>query len=321
MIYVIIAIVVIILGGLIPMMLITWPIAKREFANMFVRDSKSKWGRENSCPENQEHSVMFNAGLDWGNQYKDCIKEVAVENDGLKLYGEYFDFGGDKCAVILPGRAESLLYCYYFGEPYRKLGMNVLVADPRAHGESEGTESGIGIKETGDVKAWMEYIQKEFGIRKFVIHGVCIGSSTAIFLAARNLPYLEAIVLEGPYANFSNVLKQRTKAVGKPTFPVVQEMTYLFKKAGVDILKEKPSSYIGKINIPTLFLCGKQDYSSLPVLSKKLFAMCSAPKKTIVWFDEGAHSHLRIKNTQSYDEAIIDFMNSLEVTEEKRVNE
>lgn len=309
---VLIVLAVILVVGVVPMVFVTFPIAKREYINMFERDSEEKWGRENSCPENEEHSVMFDAGMEWGRAHKDVMTEVSIVNDGLNLYGEYYNFGSNRCVVILPGRAESLLYCYYFAEPYVKLGYNILVVDQRAHGNSDGEKSGVGISETGDIKAWMEHIKEKFGDEKFLIHGICIGSSTAIFLAAMHLPYLEAIVLEGPFKSFNNVLIQRTKAVGKPPYPIVWEMGYLFKKrAGINIYREKPMNYISKIKIPTLFLCGKQDYSSLPKYSVKMFERCTAEPKEIVWFDEGAHSHLRIRNVDKYDEAIENFVNKI----------
>ena len=303
---------VLIVGNVMAMFAITWPIAKREYANMFIRETEDKWARENSCPENEEHSVMFDAGINWGKENANAIKEVCIENDGLKLYGEYFDFGGSKCAIILPGRAESLLYCYYFAEPYKKMGYNILVVDQRAHGKSEGVYNCVGVKERDDIKCWMEYIHNTFGDEKFFIHGVCIGSSIAIFLGAMNTPGLEGIALEGPYVSFLNVLTQRTKARKKPPFPIVQEMTYLFKKkAGINIVKEKPVNYIKKVNVPTLFLCGRKDYSSLPAHMDKLYKLCGAENKKMVWFDEGAHSHLRISNTEEYDKAIEDFIEKL----------
>ncbi len=301
---------------ILPMFIVTFGIAKKEYTNMFERDSEEKWGRENSCPENEEHSVMFDAGMEWGRTHKDVMTEVSIVNDGLNLYGEYYNFGNDRCVVILPGRAESLLYCYYFAEPYEKLGYNVLVVDQRAHGKSEGRYSGVGILEKGDMRAWMDHIHESFGIDKFLIHGICIGSSTAIFLGAEGYPYLEAIVLEGPFKSFHNVLIQRTRAVGKPPFPIVWELGYLFKKrAGINIYKEQPIKYMEKLTVPTLFLCGREDYSSLPKYSKKMFARCASEKKEIVWFDEGAHSHLRIRNIEKYDNAIYAYVGKIKETD------
>jgi hypothetical protein len=38
-----------------------------------------------------------------------------------------------------------------------------------------------------------------------------------------------------------------------------------------------------------------------------LFNACGAADKKLVWFEKGGHSHLRINNTNEYDNAIIDF--------------
>ena len=51
------------ISSIVVMLIITMPIAKKQFENTFVRTSNEKWGRANSCPENQEHSVMFDLGI------------------------------------------------------------------------------------------------------------------------------------------------------------------------------------------------------------------------------------------------------------------
>ena len=55
------------------------------------------------------------------------------------------------------------------------------------------------------------------------------------------------------------------------------------------------------------FLYGEKDIFSIPEKSQKLFDSCSAADKKIVWFDKGGHSHLRINNTEKYDNAIMEF--------------
>ena len=298
------------ISSVVVMLIITIPIAKKQFENTFVRTSKEKWGRANSCPENAEHSVMFDLGIAWAEKYKEYIKEVSIKSDGLTLYGEYFDFGFDKTAIIIPGRAESLLYEYYFGEPYRKAGYNVFVPDVRAHGLSEGIYSGLGIKDKTDIKNWIDFLHNEYNCSNFVIHGICIGSSTAIFLLAENQKYLNSIVIEGPYASFYNVLKQRIRTAGHISFPVAEEMALLvLSKIKVNIFTQLPIKYIKKIKKPILFLCGKEDVSSLPKLADKMYKVCGSKDKERVWFEHGAHSHLRIADTEKYDNSIIEFLN------------
>ena len=108
---------VLIAGGFVAMLIFTTPIAKKVYNNQLVRTEPEKWGRVCSCPENEEQQAMWDGGLAWAAPYRDKVTQVEVENDGFRLVGEYFDFGSDKCVIILPGRCECLIYSYYFAEP------------------------------------------------------------------------------------------------------------------------------------------------------------------------------------------------------------
>ena len=300
------------LSGFIFMWIYVWGIAKKQYSEMFIRTSPDKWARGNSCPENEEHSVMFNYGMDWGRANVSHKEDIEITSkDGLKLKGEYFNFGFDRAVLILAGRAETVLYCYYFSDLFQKAGCNVIVVDPRACGLSEGKYTTAGIREGEDAGLWLDFIHEKYGIEKFYIHGICVGSAEAIYVAAENKPYLKGIILEGPYSAFYKVLKMRTKNHGKPTFPVCIQMAILYKKlAGVNVFKHKPIEEIQKTNVPALFLCGKEDKSNSPADFTKIYDACGSENKKFVWFEHGAHSHLRIVNPEKYDSEVIDFINS-----------
>ena len=300
------------LSGFIFMWIYVWGIAKKQYSEMFIRTSPDKWARGNSCPENAEHSVMFNYGMEWGRENASHKEDIEITSkDGLKLKGEYFNFGFDKAVLILAGRAETVLYCYYFSDLFQKAGCNVIVVDPRACGLSEGKYTTAGIREGEDASLWLDYIHEKYGIEKLYIHGICVGSAEAIYVAAENKPYLKGIILEGPYSAFYKVLKMRTRNHGKPTFPVCLQMAILYKKlAGVNVFKHKPIEEISKTNVPALFLCGKEDKSNSPADFTKIYDACSSKNKKFVWFEHGAHSHLRIVNPEKYDSEVIDFINS-----------
>ncbi len=299
------------LSGFIFMWIYVWGIAKKQYSEMFIRTSPDKWARGNSCPENKEHSVMFNAGMKWGEENASYKEDIEITSkDGLKLKGEYFNFGYDRAALILAGRAETVLYCYYFAELFQKAGCNVIVVDPRACGLSEGKYTTAGMKEGEDAGLWIDYIHERYGIEKFFIHGICVGSAQAIYVAAAHQAYLKGIILEGPYSAFYKVLLMRTKNHGKPTFPVCLQMAMLYKKlAGVNVFKNKPIEEIKKVEVPALFLCGREDKSNSPDDFELIYNACGSAKKKFVWFDHGAHSHLRIVNLEKYDSEVIDFIN------------
>ena len=300
------------LSGLIFMLVYTYPIAKRVYEEQLVRTSPEKWGRCCSFPDDAEQVQMWNDGVAWMEKNRERITPLQIENDGLRLYGEYFDFGQDRCVIILPGRCESLMYSYYFAPPYEKAGFNVLVIDTRCHGESDGKYNTIGVKESQDVLVWAKLVHERFGNREIYFHGICIGTSSGLFaLQADRCPdYLRGIVTEGCYVSFPETFKRHMMALNRPLFPVLQlAMWQIYRHTGTNVYKDKPISAIGKIkpDCRVLFLYGEKDIFSIPEKSRKLFAACVAKDKKLVWFDRGGHSHLRINNTEKYDQAIIDF--------------
>ena len=300
------------LSGLVFMLIYTYPISKRVYRTQLVRTEPEKWGRVCSAPDNEEQLAMWNAGVEWGDKNREFATDVSLENDGFKLYGEYFDFGADRCVIILPGRCESLVYSYYFAEPYKKAKFNVLVIDTRCHGKSDGIYNTIGVKESSDVIAWSNFAHEQFGNKEVWYHGICIGTASAIFaLISKNCPdFVKGFVTEGCFVSFRETFKRHMIADKRPLFPVLDlVMLHINHNTGTNVYKDKPILAIKKIkkDARVLFLYGKQDIFSIPKKSQLLFNNCSAEDKKLVWFEKGGHSHLRINNVEQYDNAIIDF--------------
>ena len=291
---------------------ITWGVIDEQL----VRTSKEKWARDCSCATNEEHVRMFEEGIAWGDKYRSYANVEHIKNDGLKLAGEYFDFGFDKCALILQGRAESLLYSYYFAEPYRKLGFNILVIDTRGHGESEGYFNGCGITESKDVPAWVNHIEKKYDIHTFVLHGICIGSASAMLASVKKgFPNsVKALVAEGTFHSFYESFREHLKELKKPIYPVVWQMRSICKRRfGIDVKKQAPIEVADKFTLPLLLMSGKCDKYSLPEKCRTLFDKCASSQKQLVTFDKGAHSHLRINAVEKYDNTIKNFLEDIEI--------
>ena len=144
---------------------------------------------------------MWNDGIEYMSQFQDKKEDVQIENDGLKLYGEFYNFGSKKTALFLCGRCECLMYAYYYAKPYIESGLNVLFIDPRAHGLSDGEFSTIGIKESEDALAWMKYLKETKGQEKFVLHCLCVGGSAGLLAVTskNNTDLVEKIVLDGVF--------------------------------------------------------------------------------------------------------------------------
>lgn len=283
------------------------------FKKTMLRENLTVWQRECSIKDDVEQSTMFDEGVKWANQHKEYIHEISITNDGLKQFGQYFDFGFDKCVFILQGRTESLFYSYYFAQSYFPLGYNVLVVDIRAHGLSEGRINSTGLLEYRDIDLWINLVHDKFKMNNFIMHGICIGGATALYthVLGKN-PYIKAIIADGLYSNFYYSYKNHVIERKKPTFIFMSLIFQRLKKeTGVDAKKNPPIKFIDQVTIPFLFIYSVQDTYSTPSQGIELYKKCSSDKKKIVFFEKGVHSHVRINAEEKYNKEIKDFLEEI----------
>lgn len=313
--WIILGVFVLLAGGAAAMLKVTIPIAKNVYNTQLVRNEPGKWTRVCSAPDNVEQKTMWDTGCAWAERYRDACNEVHIVHEGLNLYGELYLFGGTRCAIILPGRCECLKYSYYFAEPYRRAGMNVLVIDQRAHGNSDGTYNTIGAGESRDLLRWIDFLQKNYAMDRIWLHSICVGSSTAILAMTNEAcpACVEGLTAEGCFISFRETFRRHMMDLHRPRFPVLGLVMMLIRKhTGTDTRSTAPIRLVKNLKQRVLFLFGEQDIFSVPKMSKRLYAKCGSPDKKLEWFPKGAHSHLRINNTEHYDDTIVEFVNSHE---------
>ena len=302
------------LGGIV----FTFLIAQRVYKLHLIRPGKNAWNRGVcSFPEDEESNRMFDEGMAWHEEQKEFARPVSVTSEGLHLEGEYYDFGFDRAVLILAGRAEALTYSYYFAQPYRSFGYNILLIDNRAHGLSDGNYNCVALREYRDVQQWIALLTGTLGNKAVLLHGICIGAAAALYSVTEGeVPSgVEALVTDGMYVNFGESFRNHMIEINKPIFPVYREcMLLIALHAGKNPVRFGPQNHIDKLKTPILMLYGKQDAYSVPEKSKWLYERCSAPVKRIVWFDKGVHSHLRVNAVDKYDAAIGKFLDELHNT-------
>lgn len=283
------------------------------YFTLLVRNRPDKWGRACSAPDDPVAVAMFEEGMEWAKEHGEARHEVQITNEGYRLWGEFFDFGSKKAVIIISGRTESLLYSYYFAEPYRRAGYSVLVTDLRAHGNSDGKVNSLGFREYSDTIAWAEFISREFGVEKIVLHGICIGASNAMMaITSDRCPDCVAgIVTEGMFTTFCESFKNHMIKDGHPLFPFVQfVMLWTLIVSRADAVHDGPVKRIKKLKKPILMLQSLEDEFSKPDKAGLLFDLCPSEKK-IVYFDHGEHSRIRPADREKFDETIIDFLSKM----------
>ena len=311
------AIVLIVVGsllviGLLVSVVLTFIVAYIVYSKTLMRGKSGSWGREHcSEPGCKALETMWVRGLEWQKKNVSFTKELTIKSkDGLKLVGEWFDYGFDKTVIILPGRRETLVYSYYYANPYKEAGVNVLVIDQRAHGLSEGKYSTGGIKEAEDVSLWMKYMHDELGQNEIYIHGICVGTCcTSILVAKYKTDYLKAIILDSMFITYKEIYKNHYLESGHKLFPVYYQIWMwfnFFTKCNIE--DSRPDKYMAKIDLPVLFMWGTKDVYCLPEKSKILYDLCASKNKEIHWFEGAEHSRVRLFDENRYDALIKDFL-------------
>lgn len=296
-------------GFLLIYLLPTMMISNKIYSSLLIRHNKEEWSRGVSWDDDEQRR-MFYEGADWGKENEQYHKTVSITNEGFKLVGEYFDFGYDRCVIIISGRMEAGTYAYYFSQPYKMAKFNVLAIDNRSHGESDGKYNNLGLSEYRDILAWAKYLHDNENINKVILHGICIGSATGLYaLIQEDTPdYMISLVADGMYESFAESFKNHMIERKKPKQPFTnQVMWYVQMLSGKSPIKYSPKNLISKLDRPILFLYSKQDTYSTPSQAEYLYEHCTSKKK-LQWFEKGVHSHLRINAPEKYDKTICDFV-------------
>lgn len=280
------------------------------YKKTLVRYKPDMWGRECSMQDDCEQVEMYKRAEEWRTLYSDKIAEVDIENEGFHLFGEYVDFGFDKAVIIIAGRTEGCKYSYFFAEPYKRAGYNVLVIDNRSHGLSDGKYNSLGLKEYSDIIAWGRFLHDQKSNEQVVLHGICIGSATALYaLISDKCPdYIAGMVADGMYVNFRETTKNHMIEQNRPVNPCLDIIMWYFRLfTGENAVKNGPIRVIHRLKKPILFIYSKEDIYSVPEKGQLLYDTCQSEKK-LVWFDKGGHSRVRINNEQKYDDTVVEFM-------------
>lgn len=161
--------------------------------------------------------------------------------NGTSLNGMLFRSNGSNGLIFfLHGNSGSLDSWGYVAPDYTQLGYDVFMLDYRGYGKSQGS---ISSQEQifEDVQIVYNDLKNQYDEDNIVVIGYSIGTGIAAKLASDNNP--RALVLEAPYFELAEVMKQRFSFV-----PAI-------------ILKYKltTNEYLSRCRMPVFIFHGDQD--------------------------------------------------------------
>lgn len=232
--------------------------------------------------------------------------------DGLQLYGRLYNIKKDAPLLLFfhGYHGTSAWDGYGFFRICKENGINILMADERAHGKSEGKVITLGIRERWDCKSWSEYAVERFGGNTDIfLAGVSMGAASVMMASELGLPgNVRALIADCGYSRPATILMETVKSMKLPVKTI-----YLFLKLGARLfghfdLEEATALHaVEKLNIPILFIHGGQDSIVPPFMGEELYRACVG-KKAWTLIEKADHANSAMTDYGLYEKSVLQFI-------------
>ena len=232
----------------------------------------------------------------------------ATAHDGVSLYGEYYDLGFKRTAILFHGfNAEVYTNLSAHGAFLMKHGFNVLFAVHRAHSKSGGKWSGIGLREQNDVLSWAIWAQQN-GISEILIYGVSMGGAAAAFASDKlGSTNVRAIVCDSGFYSVYEQMKRDTKKMHIPRvmLPAQKLLARVFLRLD---LKKPVTDSLKNAAVPVMFIHGTADETVPCDWAKVNYEACARPKELLI-VDGAPHTLSILYNETLTGDSLMAFIN------------
>lgn len=192
-----------------------------------------------------------------------------VTPDGIRVAGWYIpaadDIGPEGPTVLLShghgsNKARMLDYAEVVHDRY-----NVVLFDYRNHGQSTGTTTTLGVLEQQELRAILDWVEREKGPEHIAVLGNSMGAATALREATAD-PRVDVLVIDSAHARLSYTIKTRVEKAGHPAYPGTWAIFLAaLLRTGVDYGAADPLDAIPQLGSrPLLILHGGADEANVP---------------------------------------------------------
>jgi alpha-beta hydrolase superfamily lysophospholipase len=235
---------------------------------------------------------------------------ILTTANGKKLEAWYMKADSAKGTVILfHGLGSNKGNVLGEALEFNSFGYNTMLVDLRAHGNSEGIVSGLGYKESEEVKLAYDHVSKK-GEKNIVLWGMSLG---AVIISKAIWQYdlkPQKVILEMPFDRIQDHIRARARISGFPGEPFGFFVTFWSGlEQGYWGYGHKTSRYVKNINCPVLLQWGSSDEYVMKEETERIFASINSPKKKLEIYAGAGHGPLISGNQLKWDETVTEFLN------------
>lgn len=257
-----------------------------------------------------EYKEVFDRGL----EYLDTLDSERVYTksfDGLKLAASYYNNNSDNTILLFHGyRSDGRFDFACAVKYYIELGLNVLVVDQRANGESEGMLITFGIKERRDVVTWCDFVNKRYAPKNMFLSGISMGATTVMMAANLELPNnIRGIIADCGFTTPPDIIKkvarQAFKINAEPILPMLNLLCKTFGK--FSLYETSTQKSLAESDIPVFFIHGKCD-GFVPCEMTEISHKSARAEKYICLVEKADHGLSFLVDTENIQNQISNFI-------------
>lgn len=254
--------------------------------------------------------------------YKAAVTEIPIlaydtvtltTVSGLKIEGWYMpaDSGAKGTVILFHGLTMNKTMVLPEANDFHYQGYHVLLVDFRAHGNSEGKNSYIGLREAEEVKLAFDFIVTK-GEKNIFCWGISMGSVAIIKAVADYGIKPSGVILEMPFASLQSHLGARARTIGFGGFP---EKPFAFLvtwwmgvERGYNGFGFQTAKYARQLQCPVLMTWGELDYLVLKWETDKVYNAIASQKKKLIIFSQASHESFLQKDPAKWRTEVEQFL-------------
>lgn len=250
-----------------------------------------------------------------------------VSFDGLALVGHWFQAKNAKRTLVMMHGFRSSWdndFSNALDFYINKMHCNLLIAEQRAHGASQGKYIGYGILERYDCVEWARYA--DLRCKKSLpiyLDGMSMGATTVLLASELDLPAnVRGIIADSGYTSpadiLSHILKKSYNLPEKPILPLLSSLCKAV--AGYGFYDRSTVQALKNNTRPVLLVHGMDDNFVPYEMSEINYEACTAPCD-LVLVNEAGHGLSYLVNREKCENALVKLFNKCECNDFKGENQ
>ncbi|MBZ4422560.1 alpha/beta hydrolase [Myxococcus sp. RHSTA-1-4] len=235
-----------------------------------------------------------------------------TSGDGTRL-GGWLRRGdsGTPCVLALHGNGSSRTGLRHVLDVLSEDGTCVLALSLRAHGDSDGEVNDFGWSAARDVRAGIDFLQRELPERRRLVFGTSLGAAAALYAARDMGTRVDGYALESPYRDLRTAVRNRLRMRLGPAEPLAFATLWPWGAVTLPVdptlLRPVDAARSVPASVPVLLLAGERDAHALPEEVSDIAANVPGPVR-LERFAGAVHGRLQSADPERYHALLRSFV-------------